>query len=146
MHGVPRCSGSSKGNLPRRGKRERFQNHFVRRRYTNQPHMNPISNLPQAVSHQISSFPDALSGGFDAYVKQNKYFASYVSYAIQTLHEYNLIPPDVDRITLIVESALTAQSLFFAASLHHPEQAELYQVFETFVLNCVMPPEIRSNP
>jgi hypothetical protein len=58
----------------------------------------------------------------------------------------NLIPPDVDRISLIVESALTAQSLFFAASLHHPEQAELHQVFETFVLNCVMPPEIRSYP
>jgi len=105
------------------------------------PHMNLISDLPQAVSHQTSSYPAALSGGFDPYVKQNKSFARYVSYAIQTLHEYNLVPPDVDRVTLIVQSALAAQSLFFAASLHHPEQAELHQVFETFVLNCVMPPE-----
>jgi hypothetical protein len=108
------------------------------------PYMDPISDLPQAVSHQTSLCPAALSGGVDAYVTQNKSFAKYVSYAIQVLHEYNLVPPDVDRVTLIVRSALAAQNLFFAASLHHPERVELHQVFETFVLNCVMPPEKRN--
>jgi hypothetical protein len=65
---------------------------------------------------------------------------------MQTLHEYDMAALDVDRITVIVQSALAAQSLFFAASLHHPGQAELHQVFETFVLNCVMPPERQSYP
>jgi hypothetical protein len=103
--------------------------------------MNQISDLSHAGSHQTPSCTNDLISGFDAYVKQEKTFARYVNYAIQTLHEYNLAPPDVDRVTLIVKSALTAQSLFFAASLHHPEEAELHQLFEAFVLNCVMPPE-----
>jgi hypothetical protein len=109
-------------------------------------YMDQISDLPQAVSHQTPSCDDTFIGGFDAYVKQSKSFARYVSYAIQTLHEYNLVPPDVDRVTLIVQSALAAQSCFFAASLHHPGQAELHQIFETFVLNCVTPLEKRSYP
>jgi hypothetical protein len=108
------------------------------------PHMDQISDLPQVVSHQTPSCGDALIGGCESYVEQSKSFTRYVSYAIQILHEHDLIPPDVDRVILIVQSALAAQSLFFAASLHHPGQAELHQVFETFVLNCVMPPERRS--
>jgi hypothetical protein len=104
------------------------------------PYMDQINDLPQAVSHQSPSGADAPIGGFDAYVKQEKSFARYFSYAIQTLLEYDLAVPEVDRVTLIVQSALAAQNLFFAASLRHPEQAELHQVFETFVLNCVMPP------
>jgi hypothetical protein len=70
-------------------------------------------------------------------VKQSKSFARYVGYAIETLHEHNLVPPDEDRVILIVQSALAAQSLFFAAALHHPRRAELYQFFESFVLSCV---------
>jgi hypothetical protein len=43
-------------------------------------------------------------------------------------------------MTQIVESALVVQSLFFAVSLRHPEPAELHQVFEAFVINCVLTP------
>jgi hypothetical protein len=99
--------------------------------------MDQISDLPQAVSHQTPSSADALIGGFDAYVKQSKSFARDVSYAIETLHEHNLVPTDVDRVNLIVQSALAARSLFFAAALHHPGSVELYQFFESFVLSCV---------
>jgi hypothetical protein len=70
-------------------------------------------------------------------VEQSKSFTRYVSYAIETLHEKNLVSPDVDRVILIVQSALAAQSLFFAAALHHPGRVELYQFFESFVLSCV---------
>jgi hypothetical protein len=49
-------------------------------------------------------------------------------------------------MTLIVEAALAVQSLFFAVSLRHPEQAEPHQVFEAFVVSCVPPLEKRSNP
>jgi hypothetical protein len=49
--------------------------------------MDQINDLTHAVSHQTPPCADALIGGFDAYVKQNKSFASYVSYAIQTLRE-----------------------------------------------------------
>jgi len=125
----------------------RFPNNFVLRTYILlNPCMDQISDLPQVVSHQTPSYTDALIGGWEAYVEQSKSFTRYVSYAIQTLHEYDLAAPDVDCITLIVQSALAAQSLFFAASLHHPGQDELYQVFETFVLNCVIPPKRRSCP
>jgi hypothetical protein len=96
------------------------------------PYMDQISDLPQVVSHQIPSCADDPIGGCEAYVEQSKSFTRYVSHAVQILHEHDLIPPDVDRVTLIVQSALAAQSLFFSASLHHPEQAELHLVFEAF--------------
>ena len=96
-----------------------------------------ISDLPQVVSHQIPSCAGALIGGCEAFVEQSKSFTGYVSYAIDTLLEHNLLPPDEDRVILIVQSALAAQSLFFAAALHYPGRAELYQFFESFVLSCV---------
>jgi hypothetical protein len=108
--------------------------------------MTPIRTLPQADSHPTCSFLATFSGSQDTYLKQNKSFARYVTYAIQTLDEHNLAPPDADRMTLIVESALVVQSLFFAVCLHHPEPAELHQVFEAFVLSCILPSERRSNP
>ena len=105
--------------------------------------MEQLNDLSRVFS-QDSSGADALSEGFDMDVKHGKSFARYVGYAIQALREHNLVLPDVDRVILIVQSALAAQSLFFAASLHHPEQVELHQVFESFVLNCVMPSKERS--
>jgi len=108
--------------------------------------MTPIRTLPQAASHPICSFPATFSGSQETYLKQNKSFARYVTYAIQALEEYNLVLPDADRMTLIVESALAVQRLFFAVSLSHPEPDELHQVFEAFVVSCILPPEKRSNP
>jgi hypothetical protein len=108
--------------------------------------LNQIGDLHHVSSHQTPSNANDLRNGFDAYMKQNKSFARYVCYAMRTLHEYDLAVPNVDRITMIVQSALAAQSLFFAASLHHPGHAELHLVFETFVLNCVMPPERQGYP
>jgi hypothetical protein len=99
--------------------------------------MHRISDSPHGPLYQTPPCADALIGGLDAYVKQNKHFAKYVSYAIETLHEYDLDPPDVDLVILIVQSALAAQSLFFAAALHHPGSVELYQFFESFVRSCV---------
>jgi hypothetical protein len=99
--------------------------------------MHRINDSPHGHLYRTPSRADAIIGDFDAYVKQSKTFASYVSYAIETLHEQNMVPPDVDRVILIVQSALAAQSLFFAAALHHPGKAELYQFFESFVLSCV---------
>jgi hypothetical protein len=102
--------------------------------------MTPIRNPPQTVSHPTCSFPATFSSGRETYLKQNKSFARYVTYAIQSLNEYSLVPLDGDRMTQIVESALVVQSLFFAVSLRHPEPAELHQVFEAFVINCVLTP------
>jgi hypothetical protein len=80
--------------------------------------MTPIRNLPQPVSHPNRTFPAAFSGGLAMYINQNKYFARYVTYAIQALEEYNLIPPDADSLTQIVESALLWS--FRASSLLYP--------------------------
>jgi hypothetical protein len=57
--------------------------------------------------------------------------------AVQILSEHDLALPELDSLATIVRSALTAQTLFFAAALHHPGRAELYQFFESFVLSCV---------
>jgi hypothetical protein len=65
--------------------------------------------------------------------------ATYFRNAVQILSEHDLAIAEFDRLTLIVETALTAQSLFFAAALHDPDTAELYGFFEEFVLRCVSP-------
>jgi hypothetical protein len=106
--------------------------------------MHGINDFPHAVSRQIPSGADAFSGNFGAYARQNKSLATYVNCAIRIFNEHSLGLPDVDRITLIVQSALAAQNLFFATSLHDPGQVELYQVFETFVVNCVLAPDKRG--
>jgi hypothetical protein len=53
------------------------------------------------------------------------------------LSEHDLAIAEFDRLTLIVKTALTARSLFFAAALHDPDTAEFYDFFEEFVLRCV---------
>jgi hypothetical protein len=106
--------------------------------------MDGINDFSHVVSRQIPSGADALSGNFGAYARQNRSLATYVNCAIRIFNEHSLGLPDVDRITLIVHSALAAQNLFFAASLHEPEQAELHQVFETFVLDCALAPYERG--
>jgi hypothetical protein len=57
--------------------------------------------------------------------------------AVQILSEHDLALPELDRLAVIVRSALTAQTLFYAAALHRPGRTELYQFFESFVLSCV---------
>lgn len=57
--------------------------------------------------------------------------------AVQILSEHDLALPELDSLAAIVRSALTAQTIFFAAALHHPGRTELYQFFESFVLSCV---------
>src|ERR1700692_3712540 len=99
--------------------------------------MHRINDSPHGPLYRTPSCADAFIGGCQAYVEQSKSFTRYVSYAIETLHENNLVSPDVDRVILIVQSALAAQSLFFAAAVHHPGSVELFQFFESFVLSCV---------
>ena len=84
--------------------------------------------------------------GFNLYLNSSLSVSRYLRLALQTLFEHNLIPPDVKRLAFIVEAALSAQTLFFTACLHDPGQIELHEFFETFILTCVTPPEIRSNP
>jgi hypothetical protein len=73
-------------------------------------------------------------------------FAGYLRYAVQALIEFDLISPGEDRLVLIVEASLSAQALFFSATLRHPDPVELHQFFEAFVLACVVPPEKRRTP
>jgi hypothetical protein len=134
------------GNWSHPTQKSAFPSQFTRRPYTNHPLMTPISNLSHPVSPPTGSIPNNFTRQFETYLEQNKSFTGYLSYAIEILHEYDLVPPDEDRITLIVESALTIQSLFFTTCLHRPEQVELHQVFKAFVVRCVLPPEKRSNP
>jgi hypothetical protein len=62
---------------------------------------------------------------------------AYLRNSRQILAAHDLASPDRDRLILVVEAALAAQSLWFAAVLHEPSTAELYEFFEEFVLRCV---------
>jgi hypothetical protein len=101
--------------------------------------------------HQNSSiqpYPcdDSHVDGFNLYVNDSPSRARYLRLAVQTLLEGSQDLPDVQRLTLIVDAALSAQALFFATALHHPDPVELHQFFEAFVLTCVIRPETRSYP
>jgi hypothetical protein len=60
--------------------------------------------------------------------------------AINCLLDHELELPPSDSLSLIVESAVAACQLFFAAAMQHPSAAENRKVFESFVLNCVSQP------
>jgi|SRR5258706_13760681 hypothetical protein len=96
--------------------------------------MDKISDSPQAPSDQSPSCADL---HFDIPGKHSPSAARYLHYAVQTLYEYDISVPEMDRLTLIVDAALSAQSFFFGAAPHHPGRVELYQFFESFVLSCV---------
>jgi hypothetical protein len=61
----------------------------------------------------------------------------YLRYAVQILSEYDMSLPEMGRLRLIVDAALSAQSFFFTAALHDPGKTDLYHFFELFVLSCV---------
>src|ERR1035441_632720 len=61
----------------------------------------------------------------------------YFRFAAQILSEHDLALPEPDQLNLTVQSALAVQSVYFAACLHHPDKAELDEVFEMFLLACV---------
>jgi hypothetical protein len=59
--------------------------------------------------------------------------------------EHDLVPPQPEQLNLIVQSALAVQCHFFAACLHHPNEVELHQVFEKFVMSCVTSSQEKEN-
>lgn len=63
--------------------------------------------------------------------------ATYLRLAIQILFEHDIELPEPDWLDLIVQSALAAQNLYYTASIRHPSTTSLYQVFQSFVLDCV---------
>jgi hypothetical protein len=87
-------------------------------------------------SHQVPLSTDRGLSQFTS-LGHHSSLATYFRNALQILSEHDLAIAEFDRLTLIVKTALTAQSLFFAAALHDPDTAELYDFFEEFVLRCV---------
>lgn len=108
--------------------------------------MNEIYGLPQALSIQPPPCDGSHIPGFNLYLNDSPSVSRYLRLAVQALFEYSQLPQDVECLTSIVEAALSAQALYFTSALHHPDTVELHQFFETFVLNCVIPPEKRSTP
>ena len=60
----------------------------------------------------------------------------YLRLAVQILSEHDLVLPELDQLNLIVQSALAVRCLYFAACLHHPDHAELHEVFKMFLMAC----------
>jgi hypothetical protein len=108
--------------------------------------MPPTTDLNGSSFRPTSTFFTGQGDSLKTHVTQNKTLADYINYAIQLFQECDLPLPDEDHIILIVESALAVQNLFFTTCLRRPEQVELHQVFEAFLVSCVLPPEKRSNP
>jgi hypothetical protein len=103
--------------------------------------MTSSNDFPQHLPLLTHNSADPFTSGFDVYAIRSKSLDTYLSYALQALAEHDQILPDMDRLTLIVNAALSSQSLFFAASMHDPEPLELHRFFEMFVLACVILPE-----
>ena len=115
-----------------------------RKRYTNSPLMTHPRNSLQNYSNQSPPCDGSHVPGFNLYLNDSSSVSRYLRLALQTLSEHRLIPPDVKRLTQVVEAALSAQAIFFASALHRPDTIELHQFFETFVLSCIIPAETRS--
>ena len=71
------------------------------------------------------------------HIRHEAYLMPYRRSAINCILEHDLELPQSESLSLIVESALAACQLFFAAALQHPSSGELLEVFEAFVLSCV---------
>jgi hypothetical protein len=82
---------------------------------------------------QFSEPPSVTSRTIDGSLPREAYLGN----SRQILVAHDLESPDQDRLILVVEAALAAQSLWFAAVLHEPSMAELHEFFEEFVLRCV---------
>jgi hypothetical protein len=108
------------------------------------PQMPQLPDFHQNSSTQPYLCDDSRVAGFNQYLNDSPSVYRYLRFAVQALSEYSQDPPDVQRLTLIVEAALAAQALLFTASLHDPDESELHRFFEAFVLDCVIPPEKRS--
>src|SRR5664280_3540685 len=90
-----------------------------------------MAHLPDFYQNSsIQPYPcdDSHVAGFNLYLNDSPSVSRYLRLAVQTLLEYSQDPPDVQRLAQIVEAALTAQALFFAASLHDPNPVELAAV------------------
>jgi hypothetical protein len=98
--------------------------------------MNKPSLLSQVSVHQ-SSVPGYHDDGLPAILAHSPSIQIYRRRAVQVLAEHDLVPPEPEQLKLIVQSALAAQRLYFDACLHHPDQTELHQVFEMFLLACL---------
>ncbi len=108
--------------------------------------MRSSLDFPQPPTFYKHHSPELLNDGVDGCGQYSKSRDTYLRYAIQALSERDQILPEQDRLTLIVDAALSAQALLFAASMHEPDPIELHQFFELFVLSCVIPSEKRSTP
>lgn len=49
----------------------------------------------------------------------------------------------IANVSLIVQAALEGRTHFFAAALHDPDQDDLNQFFNEFVLRYLLPPQAR---
>lgn len=63
----------------------------------------------------------------------------YLELARQTVSDAGETSLNNSRFLLVVESALAAIHLVFAAALHEPAEWELDILFETFVGACILP-------
>src|ERR1017187_1744821 len=108
--------------------------------------MPNLSNILQHSPTQPHPCDDSRVAGFNLYLNDSPSASRYLRLSVQALLEYRKDPPEVQRLTVIVEAALAAQAVFFAASLYAPASVELPPFFEMFILSCFDPPENRRTP
>ena len=77
-----------------------------------------------------------LSSSISIGLRVNRSPTIYLRLAVQILSEHDLVLPELDQLNLIVQSALAVRCLYFAACLHHPDHAELHEVFKMFLMAC----------
>jgi len=96
--------------------------------------------LSRTSSHHIQPDFHTCSTGA-ALPGERLHLRKYVRCAIDYLADHELPSPEFPRLLLIVQAALDAQALFFAAVLHDPTSQELDAFFTDFVTRCATPDE-----
>lgn len=71
---------------------------------------------------------------------------SSVCRAMNVFADYDLVAPERSHLELIARFAVEAQRLFFTAAVYPPDDAQLTDFFNRFVLFCALPPRAESEP
>jgi len=104
-------------------------------------HPDQLGNFPTQFHGEPtpgnSSAYVASTTSMNNHLQHESYLLPHRRTAINILLDHDLELPPSDSLSLIVESAVAACELFFAAAIHHPSSVQLNQVFERFVLRCV---------
>ena len=106
-------------------------------------HLLSFAGIPihgQPVLETSAVYADSSSATMTNHLQQETYLLPYRRAAINCLLDHELELPPSDVLSLIVESAVAACQLFFAAAMQHPSAAENRDVFKNFVLSCVSQP------